>query len=134
MPKKNLATENGTSEPTKKMPTSQKKWIDTKEKTISMPKTRIQNLDATKKISIPQKKSKNLDAKKKTSRYQLKESPVFFWGGGGREISWDSQNAALKASHPLFFIPEKNEGFWHARGAIRWFLNNSEIFVHQWQI
>ena len=60
------------------MPTLQKRWLDTKKKTISMPKTRIQNLDATKKISIPKKRSKNLDAKKKTSRYQLKESPFFF--------------------------------------------------------
>ena len=58
------------------MPTSQKRWLDTKKKTISMPKTRIQNLDATKKISIPKNRSKNLDAKKKTSRYQLKESPA----------------------------------------------------------
>ena len=81
--KKDLATENGTSEPKKKMPTSQKRWLDTKKRQFSMPKTRIQNLDATKKISIPQKRSKNLDAKKKTSRYQLKESPVFLGGGKG---------------------------------------------------
>ena len=52
-----------------------------KKKTISMPKTRIQNLDATKEISIPKKRSKHLDAKKKTSRYQLKESPIFKFRG-----------------------------------------------------
>ena len=88
------------------MPTSQNRWLDTKKTTISMPKTRIQNLDATKKISIPKKRSKNLDAKKKTSRYQLKKSPgsgASFRGGENGE------NVPRKA---------EEEG-WPAKGAKR---------------
>ena len=71
-------------------------WVDPRKKTISMPNSRMQNLNTKKKISI--KDLGHLDTTKETFRYQKRCTPKnqdvvnFFFLGGVAVRMWRSKS------------------------------------------